>query len=291
MDKTAPVQLFELIHSRHGHDAWRHINPMYADAFRLAITSKMRFAEGDFSAILARYGGGHWLGPDREYWYALACTDGHYTAAVSAEHWLGRKPFLLDGERVWVGKPIKWDGRGWVCTSIEADFVRVKLDMYDLVDGKAVQLPATLREIPREGFEAKVAAEKAAAKAERAAEREADRPDPVALLPLDRHLERECGGSRYDRVYVSPDLLEWAKKYGTDYKKAWMECQTCHHLKWWMERIGLIRDYSRVRGTPDEVRRRYSWAKMEAQIFRFVRKQRGLPLRDAVAPAGVADAT
>lgn len=281
MEKSAPVRLFELVYSSHGHDAWRHINPMYASTLRLAIRSKMSFEEGDFSAIVARYGGDHWLGPDPEHWYALACTEGHPTASVSAEHWLGRKPFVLDGERVWVGKRIGWEEQQWICTSIEADFIRVKLDMVDLVDGKWVERPATLREIPRKGFEAKIAAEKAAAKAERAAQREANRPDPVELLPLNQHLKSECNRSRYGGGwYIPADMVEWAETYGTDYKKAWLECDNSYWMTLWMEWIGLIRDSSNVRGSPDEIRKRYSWAKMEAQIFRFVRQRRGLPLRE-----------
>lgn len=280
-NKSAPIRLFELVRTSHGHDAWRHINPMYADTLRLAIASKMSFTEGEFSVIVNRYGGGHWLGPDCEHWYALACTQGHPTAAVSVEHWLDRRPFVLNGERVYVGRRIEWEEKRWICTSIESDFIRVKLDMWEMVDGKTVQLPATLREIPREGFEAKIAAEKAAAKAERAAEREANRPDPVDLLSLDQHLKHECGRNRYGGGrYIPTDMVEWAKTYGTDYKKAWAECNSNYWMTSWMEWIGLIQNSSKVHGSPDEVRKRYSWPKMEAQIFRFVRERRGLPLRD-----------
>lgn len=279
-DQTGPLALFEIVSRAHTHDAWVHINPLFASTLRLAITSRMVFAEGDMAQIVREYRGGFWLGPDNEAWYTLACRCGHPSAMVSVEKWMGREPFLLDGERIWVGKHIEWEGKHWRCTSIDKDFVRVKRDEADAT--------ATLMQIPRANLEEKIAVDKAAEKAKRAAEREANRPDPVVLLPLAEHISQEI--ARYahrrwgrERGVSICHVPDWVKGHGTDYRAAWKACEDGYHLGEYLVWIGLVRESPR--GDADTIRKRHSWPKVEAQIFRFVREARGLPLRDPVAEA------
>lgn len=289
--ESSPLALFQVVRRGHTLNAWRDINPMYAETLRLAITSGMVFQEEDFARIDRENDGGFWMGPDPEVWYALACKSGHPTCVLSVEKWMKRTPFMLDGERIYVGRLIQWEGMAWRCTSIEADFVRVKCEgMVQDEAGKWVAAPATVKSIPREGLEAKIASDKAHEKAERAAQREANRPDPVALLPLDGHFEQECGrhGPRGIYTYIPRDMIEWAKSYGTDYKRAWVECDSAYWLGEWLVWIGLY-----TKNPPYDIgtiRKRHSWPKVEAQIFRFVRKCRKLPMKDAVLEAAKAGA-
>lgn len=280
IDTPSPViRLFETVRRQTTLTAWRDINPMLDAALRLAYQAKLIFGEDDFATLDRTFGIGYWIG-DLEGSYATAIHRGHPSAVVSWEKWWGREPFMLDGERVYVGKGIVWDGASWTCTSIEKDFIRAKR-----TDSEA---PKTVREIPRAGFEAKAAADKAKAKAQRALERELTRPDPVELRLLENHFDVEIRGKGWsDRggrgnLYVDPAIVEWAKGYGTDYKRAWMECDNSYWMAQWGRWIGLWQNGPDTYEA-DVVRKRYPWPKVEAQIFRFVRDCRGLPLKDAPA--------
>lgn len=266
---SAAYNLIALIRRNSMHDAWININPTLHKALDLAITAHLPFEEDEFRRIAIDFKGGHWMGEGAvERWYSRAILHGHPTAVVSVEKWANRTPFLLNGERVYVGKLITWEGKSYRCTSIEAEFIRAKRD-----EDKA---PETLIEIPREGFEALRAEQKAAAKLKRAAEREANRPDPVDLPMLYEHFDRHCRESRHDRGgYVDPALLTWAKGFGSDYERAWRECSSGYYLSWWLRRIG----YPSGGGTADELRKRHSWRSVQEQIWRFVRQARGLPLK------------
>jgi hypothetical protein len=283
-----PMRVHELmthIARNHGHSAWGDINPTLAATLRLAFTAAMPFQPDEFAKIVHDFNGWHWLGEDaHETWYRLAVGSGAESAVVSVERWIGRTPFVIDGERVHVGKRFSWEGSRWVCTSIEKDFIRAKRDegVWNPETRTFDALPATLRQIPRAGMEAKIAADKAAEKAKRDAEREANRPDPVALLPLDQHLANEArNGRKRDYWRSRPDIpdtfIEWAKGYGTDYRRAWRECEGNGWLMKWAEAIGLG---DNLPWDDDRIRKRFSWPKVEAQIFRFVRQTRGLSLRD-----------
>lgn len=278
--ESGPVKLFATVRHAHKHDAWTHINPMYAKTLRLAITSRMHFEPGDIAKIVHDYNGGYWLGESYEPWYALCIERGDKSAAIAAEQWLGRQPFMLDGVRVFVGRMISWQGDTYRVTSIEADFVRAKREesKYDPVTREWTPFPATLIQISREGFEEKIALARAAAKAEREAAREKDRADPVDLLTVAEHLDREVPMSKVrdhygDAVRRDEAMIEWAGAYGTDYKRAWKEVDHWKRQRW-ARAIGAIA----VHSDADAVK--VSWPKVEQALFRFVRGIRGLPLRD-----------
>lgn len=278
-------QLMSLVSRNMHHDAWNGheggVNPTLADAFRLAFTARFEWEPDEFGFINQRFSGGHWLGESIEHWYALAC-GAHPTAAVTMERYLGREPFLIGGERVYVGRSFDWEGENYRCTSIEKDLIRGKGDRWDSSTNPATKLPSKLITIPRAGAEAKIAADKAAAKAKRDAEREAKRADPIDLLSVGDHLRKECAGSpRPRRSYGSrewalPDrMADWADGVGTDYKRAWKECPS----DWWRDRwavcLGLMEENSRKDAS------KIPWSQVEQALFRFVRARRGLPLRAA----------
>lgn len=276
---SGPLALFAVVSAHHHNTAWRDINPMYAKTLRLAITSRMHFEISDFAIISERYSAAHWLGDDAsiEGWYALCIGRGHPSAAASFEAWLERPPFLVDGARVYVGRSFDWEGTNYRCTSITNDLIRAKRD------GQ----PATLIEIPRGGFEAKIAADKAQALAERTAKKARERADPVALLPLSEHFRQEVASAaprtHWGRAPIDY-MAAWAQSYGTDYRRAWRECADAWWLSLWVEVLGLTPALAYKHSSDvDAIRKRHSWPKVEQAIFRFVRRQRDLPLRDSAA--------
>lgn len=291
---SAPLDLFALVRKTHGNDAWVHISPMYAATLRLALRARMEFDEDDMVTIANTYNAHHWRGKGEwENWYALAI-DAHKSAAPAFEKMMRRKPFMLNGERVYVGRAIDWEGKQYRCTSIEANFIRAKRNEWDRTagekgngtdaEGKCIMFPATLIEIPREGFEAKAAADKAKAAAERATERAAKVADPVTLRPLSEFFSVECASIRGRwgaSTHIDRPLIDWAEPFGTDYKRAWTECNRAWWMSQWLVWIGLPDTKA---NNADAIRKRYSWPKVEQAIFRFVRTSRGLPLRDEVKP-------
>lgn len=273
---SGPLALFAVVRAHHHNTAWRDINPMYAETLMLAITSKMVFEPGDFAAIVERYNGGYWLGDDAriEDRYRCCIEHGHPSAAVAFEAWRRRPPFEIDGKRVYVGKFFDWEGVNYRCTSITNDLLRAKRN----------GIPATLIEITRSEAAAKIAAEKAEVAAQRLADKEAQRADPVPLRTLDDHFRFECAAlawQRWDPATTS-QMAAWAASYGVDYQRAWKECANDDWLFLWAEALSLT-----TRGVYDvtAIRKRHSWPKVEQAIFRFVRRQRGLPLRDLVGGA------
>lgn len=263
--------------ARHSeHDAWVHINPARSSALFLAISARIPFLDGEFGRIVNDFNGQYWLGEDREAYYASACRNGNVSAAKSIERWFGRGPFIVDGERVYVGAHFQWENVTHRCTSIERDLVRAKV-----IQGN---LPATLKTIPREGFEAQIAARKAADKARRDAEKEAQRADPISLIPLDQHFAREVtevDRLRYGhRCHIPGDMIRWAADYGTDYERAYKECEHHYWIGTWLEVLGCVQDSAKLSDDIDKIRKNYTWSKVQQATWRLVRTARGLPLKD-----------
>lgn len=272
---SAPIQLFELIGRNHKNESWRDINPMYARTLSLAIEARLTFALTDFAEIVKRYGGYHWLGEDaEERWYSSVVRTGEQSAILTVEHWLGRTPFILDGERVYVGKQIQWEGDWYICTSIEPDFIRAKCQQH----GK----PETVREIPRAGFEDRIAAQKAAAKAEREAAKEAGRADPIELPTIAEHLaylqkrgEREYLHHFYMPHHEAAPLVAC----GADFQAAWKAATNGYTLCKWVVALGLYKNDG-PGGDADAIRKKVSWPRVQQALYRITRQSRGLPLKD-----------
>lgn len=266
MSESAPYRLMQLVRRESRHDSWRHINPMLSQALNLAITSNLPFEPDDFGLIVKNFRGGYWMGPDSEPWYTRAIECGNESAMVSMERWLGRRPFLINAERIYVGKQFQWNEQWVICTSIADDSINVKVDE----DGKKKRV-FTLQ---REELEAYAQAQALAAEEREKALEEASRADPVELLPFDRHLKEEV------EFYGGGHTLEWAKKYGTDYARAWKEWDNGHMMGLYLERIEAKQSSRRSSSEPAAIRKRWPWPKVEQQLFRHLRRLRGLPLKD-----------
>lgn len=266
MSTSTPYQLMLLVMRESRHTAWRHINPMLSDALKLAITAHLTFELNEFSEIVTGFKGEHWLGADRELWYTLAVKSGNKSAVCSLEHWWDRQPFLLNGERIHVGKQFQWDGTWVTCTSIADASVNVKV----CESGEKKRVFT----IHREAFDAHEQAQKLLAKERKRALEEADRADAVDLLPFAQHLEKELG-------FFGSDLLTWAQQFGVDYARAWKEWDSVWSMDEYLVRIGAKRNT--LKFCPDTVtfRKRWPWSKVEQHLFRHLRYQRGIPLRNS----------
>lgn len=286
-------ELLELVNRNHRLDAWKDINPMYAKTFRLAITSRMEFDAKEFDRILIRYGVHHWIGESWEPWYALAVEHGHPTAVLAIERHLGRKPAFLKGERIVVDKFYQWKGQTCRCTSIDdrAGVVRLKRDEVDWKGGddgagNYRRFPGTLYTISIQELEELRAAELAAEKTARKRARDSKIADPVALLPFGRHLDEEirkhAKGGRVLGAHPEDDyhLKQCLPSTFTDYREYWDACPSGYSLAAYLQWIGCTK--TQVDGSAEEIRRKYTWKKVEQAIFRFVRECRGLPLRDPI---------
>jgi hypothetical protein len=86
------------------------------DALCLAITSGLSFAPSDFGEIAKTMRGTYWMG-DAERYYRLAVEEGHTRACVSMEMAWGRKPFMWEGKRLYVGANFPWAGTVVTVTS------------------------------------------------------------------------------------------------------------------------------------------------------------------------------
>jgi len=72
-----------------------------------------------------------------------------------------------------------------------------------------------------------------------------------------------------------------ARRFGDDYTAAWKACDNGHWLNEYLFLIGAKkRRYGCSSSVPDAIRKRWSWKKVQEQIYRHVRRQRGLPLKD-----------
>lgn len=273
-EKSAPIQLFELIGRNHKNESWRDINPMYARTLGLAINARLIFALTDFAEIVKRWNGPYWLGEDaNERWYSKVVATGERSAILSVEHWLRRTPFMLDGERVYVGKQFQWEGDWYICTSMEPEFIRAKCQQH----GK----PETVREIPRAGFEDRVATQKAAEKAKRDAEKEANRADPIELPTIAEHFDylKRRGEREYrHRVYIEPSTLAELVAHGSDFQAAWKGCSRAYTLGQWLVALGFYKNGPG--GDADAIRKKVSWPKVQQALYRVTRQSRGLPLKD-----------
>jgi hypothetical protein len=99
--------------------SWRRVNSAMHSALMLAITSGLSFAPDDFKAIHDTMRGGYWMG-DAENFFRVAVESNHTQACASFEAWEGRKPFLWEGKRLYVGATFTWEGEAVTVTSFSA---------------------------------------------------------------------------------------------------------------------------------------------------------------------------
>lgn len=122
--EDSPVKIVLNTFWRHSNKAkghsWRVLNGALGDALRTCIKAQVKFALDDFQWIGGHLRPSYWMS-DGEGVYALAVKELNTSACISFEKWAGRKPFVVDGQRLAVGSEFYCDYlRLWV-TSFSDD--------------------------------------------------------------------------------------------------------------------------------------------------------------------------
>lgn len=94
-----------------GH-SWERLNQELRQILLSAIRVGYKFKLDDFRDVRARYNGGFWFGRDGEHglgeqFYSAACKVDNLSACQSFENWVGRPPFILDGDRMHIGYELR----------------------------------------------------------------------------------------------------------------------------------------------------------------------------------------
>lgn len=116
MDKnnSPALTIVKTIWDEMSRKSWTKLNKSLRDAVSLAIESGIEWSQGDFEYIFENMNGWRWFYSDGGYYgewmYSKACAYSNSSAYKSFEAWRGRKPFVLDGERLCVGRKFLWRG-------------------------------------------------------------------------------------------------------------------------------------------------------------------------------------
>jgi len=263
-------QMMSAARSGTTHTSWVDINNMLRSMlWDIVGTVRPALHILEISLIYSDLKGGHWFGENgEESLYALAIRAGHPTAAASVERLMRREPFWIEEEgekhRLYIGRVFTHNSERLRVTSFFEHGIR------GVREGDGVK--AGVVEVLREGLEAERAAVRKARLDKAKEQRELLRADPVPLLPLKEHLQRELSH------YTPPDYLEFSEKYGSDYKAAYNAIPCGNAVNWYLSRLGVKRD-GYTRSTADELRKNYPWSKVEQHLYQRLRRLRGLPLK------------
>lgn len=93
----------------------RRFNDGLFAVMKAAIESHVPFDESDVEDFFGLFRAAVWLNADRLY--TLAVKQRHVSACRSIEHYLGRKPWLVNGQRLAVGSGLTWEGETCKVTS------------------------------------------------------------------------------------------------------------------------------------------------------------------------------
>lgn len=101
--------------------SWQRLNAALFGAVKVAIEGGLEFADDDFAAFRQQFKGDYWLGSPPDRFYTVACEYNNLSAARSFEKDMEFKPYILDGNRVYVGRRFMWNDQHVRCTSIAKD--------------------------------------------------------------------------------------------------------------------------------------------------------------------------
>lgn len=105
-DRPSPAfQLVLLVWRETPFKSWIRLNHTMQDALSCAVRSGIAFRPGDIGEIYSKMRGGYWFG-EHEWIYREAIEAGNVTAARAYESWQSREPFILDGNRLFVGAQV-----------------------------------------------------------------------------------------------------------------------------------------------------------------------------------------
>lgn len=116
--------IWDLAQQETGH-SWTRFNGSLRQALMNAIEAGLIFHDDDFKFMADHWRAGYWFGQDNaglgEGIYARAVKYRNFQACRSFEKWIGREPFIFDGERLSVGSDVDIPGGRWEVTSFAKD--------------------------------------------------------------------------------------------------------------------------------------------------------------------------
>jgi hypothetical protein len=143
-------------------NSWRKLNSHLHSALGLAIRARLSFRPSDIQDIRTNMRGEYWMGDNTEWIYELSVTFGNLSAAASYEEYKHRKPFMLDGVRLYDGRSLPLElfpeaeelsARSAVVTSLQDDSVVVccyrnppPTELFCSVGGKPLKIIKLTRE-------------------------------------------------------------------------------------------------------------------------------------------------
>lgn len=107
-----------------GH-SWTRLNGALRSVLHACITGGVKFAPNDYHSMLNELRGEFWMS-DPDWSYRLAIESGNASAWQSIENHLGRKPYILNGQRIHVGLEIRYQGHFCNVTSMNAERIVAK---------------------------------------------------------------------------------------------------------------------------------------------------------------------
>ncbi len=104
-----------------GH-SWVRLNGALRHSVKVAIEGGLTFGVGDFDTFHETMKAYHWLS-NADGMYRTAVEYGNISACLSYEKMHGFAPYMLEGQRVYVGRDFYWEGKYVTCTSIAKEFL------------------------------------------------------------------------------------------------------------------------------------------------------------------------
>ena len=103
--------------------SWRKLNDAMREAVSLSIRAGLTFDRDDFQTFEETYRMSHWghSGDGYEHFYCLAVESKNASACKSFEAFKQREPFMLDDQRIYVGRKFTWNEEKVECTSFPSD--------------------------------------------------------------------------------------------------------------------------------------------------------------------------
>ena len=133
--------------------SWTRLNQALQMQLEALILVGAPFARDDFATLardphlrFAQWGGADGVQGFGERFYCAAVKAGNGAACASFEAWKGRKPFLWEGRRLYLGVQVRWQDEWTTLTSFAEDGTAVTLCSYE--DDGAAACATCRRVIP-----------------------------------------------------------------------------------------------------------------------------------------------
>lgn len=123
---SEPYQIIQKIYRKSwesGGQSYIRLNAALQLGMQAVITAGLLFDLNDIREIASTFRSRYWFSDDDGEWiFKTAVKENNLSACLSFEDYKGRKPFILEGKRMYVGRQFYWydkDGKGYyvTCTS------------------------------------------------------------------------------------------------------------------------------------------------------------------------------